>query len=117
MYQKSFLVCYKVYLESRRLEILSFIMVIREGSAKYSGTGCKIILKVTDLPIFGTSFLIVLFGSFGGERNARSFEDTERTVPGLKQLFLTSLFEWANASGHYHFISVHEMLSSCCFSL
>ena len=45
MYQKSFLVCYKVYLESRRLEILSFIMVIREGSAKYSGTGCKIILN------------------------------------------------------------------------
>ena len=51
------------------------------------------------------------------ERNARSFEDTERTVPGLKQFFLTSLFEWANASGHYHFLSVHEMLSSCCFSL
>ena len=51
------------------------------------------------------------------ERNARSFEDTERTVPGLKQFFLTSLFEWANASGHYHFLSIHEMLSSCCFSL
>ena len=51
------------------------------------------------------------------ERNAQSFEDTERSVLGLKQFFLNSLFEWANASGHYHFLSIHEMLSSCCFSL
>ena len=51
------------------------------------------------------------------EQNAQSFEDTERTAPGLKQFFLNSLFEWVNASGHYHFLSVYELINFCQFSL
>ena len=51
------------------------------------------------------------------ERNARFFEDGERTAQGLKQFFLNSLFDWVNASGNYHFTSLYELINFYQFSL
>jgi hypothetical protein len=47
------------------------------------------------------------------EQKVRSFEDIERLNQELKQSFLTVLFEWANASGHFHFHSLYELINSC----
>ncbi len=51
------------------------------------------------------------------ERNARSFEDIEHSNQELKQSFLIVLFEWANASGLFHFHSLYELINSCQFPL
>ncbi len=52
------------------------------------------------------------------EQNARrSFEDIERSTQELKQSFLTILFEWANASGLFHFHSLYELINSCQLTL
>jgi hypothetical protein len=64
-------------------------------------------------------------GSFGGsemrviwrERNAWSFEDSDRTAQELKQFFFISLFEWVNALGHFHFTSLYELINFCQFTL
>ena len=47
------------------------------------------------------------------ERNARSFEDLEHSTQELKQSFLTVLFNWANASGLFHFHSLYKLINSC----
>jgi hypothetical protein len=51
------------------------------------------------------------------ERNARSFEDIERSTQEIKQFFLTVLLEWTNASRPLHFTSIFELINSCQLSL
>ena len=47
------------------------------------------------------------------ERNARSFEDTEKSTQDPKQFFLTMLFAWVNATDIFHFNSLDELINSC----
>ncbi len=50
------------------------------------------------------------------ERNARSFEDTEKPTQDLKQFFLSMLFAWVNATD-IHLNSLDELIISCQFCL
>jgi hypothetical protein len=50
------------------------------------------------------------------ERNARSFEDTEKLTQDLKQFFLSMLFAWVNATD-IHLNSLDELINSCQFCL
>jgi hypothetical protein len=51
------------------------------------------------------------------ERNARSFEDLEKTIQELKQFFLSMLLEWVNASDISHFNSLYELINFCQLTL
>ena len=52
-----------------------------------------------------------------GERNARSFEDSEKMIQELKQCFLSMLLEWVNASDISHFNSLYELIIFCQLTL
>ena len=47
------------------------------------------------------------------ERNARTFEDLEKSTQELKQCFLSMLLEWVNASDISHFSSLYELINFC----
>ena len=51
------------------------------------------------------------------ERNARSFNDSEKSIQDLKQCFLSLLLAWANASGPSHFNSIYELIIFCQLTL
>jgi hypothetical protein len=47
----------------------------------------------------------VLCGAYGCERNARTFNGEEKSVPALKFSFLQSLFEWLKVTNLVTFCS------------
>ena len=47
------------------------------------------------------------------ERNARTFEGSEKSIVDLKLSFLQSLFEWMTVSGLFSFANLFEMFDSC----
>jgi hypothetical protein len=49
------------------------------------------------------------------ERNARHFEDCERSVVDLKLLFFQTLYEWVNSLGVFSINSIVEWIDHCCF--
>jgi hypothetical protein len=49
------------------------------------------------------------------ERNARTFNGEETSVPALKFSFLQSLFEWSTASNLIYSNSMSDMLDICSF--
>ena len=49
------------------------------------------------------------------ERNTCIFDGNERSIHELKLLFFQTLFDWANATGAFTFISLLDMLDFCTF--
>jgi hypothetical protein len=49
------------------------------------------------------------------ERNARHFEDCERSIVDLKLLFFQTLYEWVNSLGFFSINSITELIDHCCF--
>ena len=49
------------------------------------------------------------------ERNARHFEDCERSVLDLKLLFFQTLYEWVVSLGLFSINSIVELIDHCCF--
>ena len=49
------------------------------------------------------------------EWNARHFEDSERTISGLKLLFFQALLEWVAGSGAFAIHSIWELIDLCTF--
>ena len=49
------------------------------------------------------------------ERNTCIFDGNERSIHELKLLFFQTLFDWANATGVFTFISLLDMLDFCTF--
>ena len=49
------------------------------------------------------------------ERNACTFEGSERSIHDLKLSFFQALFVWINASGVFTFNSLADLLDSCTF--
>ena len=47
------------------------------------------------------------------ERNALTFEGTERSIQDLKMSFFQTLFGWMNASGNFLFCSFSDLLDRC----
>ena len=49
------------------------------------------------------------------ERNTCIFDGNERSIHALKLFFFQTLFDWANATGVFTFISLLDMLDFCTF--
>ena len=49
------------------------------------------------------------------ERNARHFEDCERSVVDLKLPFFQTLYAWVNSLGVLSINSIMELIDHCCF--
>ena len=49
------------------------------------------------------------------ERNARHFEDCERSVVDLKLLFFQTLYEWVYSLGLFSINSTMDLIDLCCF--
>jgi hypothetical protein len=49
------------------------------------------------------------------ERNARHFEDCERSVADLKLLFFQTLYEWVYSLGLFSINSTMDLIDHCCF--
>jgi hypothetical protein len=49
------------------------------------------------------------------ERNARHFEDSERSIVDLKLLFFQTLYEWVNSLGFCSINSITELIDYCSF--
>jgi endonuclease/exonuclease/phosphatase family metal-dependent hydrolase len=49
------------------------------------------------------------------ERNARHFEDCERSIVDLKMLFFRTLYEWVFSLGLFSINSVMDLIEHCCF--
>ena len=49
------------------------------------------------------------------ERNTHTLDGNERSIHELKLLFFQTLFDWANATGVFTFISLLDMLDFCTF--
>jgi hypothetical protein len=69
----------------------------------------------TDVLLPGGLCLIVLFGAFGGEGNARHFEVSKRTILELKLFFLQNLYEWVEALGLFPIHFFVELIDICTF--
>ena len=63
---------------------------------------------------YGTACLMWLTWK---EHNARTFEDTERTLDLLKSLLTRTLFEWSHIWGFTHCTSLLDFINSISFSL
>jgi hypothetical protein len=49
------------------------------------------------------------------ERNARHFEDCERSIVDLKMLFFQTLYEWVFSLGLFSINSIMDLIDHCCF--
>jgi hypothetical protein len=49
------------------------------------------------------------------ERNARHFEDCERSIADLKLLFFQTLYEWVYSLGVFSINSTMDLIDHCCF--
>ena len=49
------------------------------------------------------------------ERNARHFEDSERSIVDLKLLFFQTLYGWVNSLGFCSINSITELIDYCTF--
>ena len=49
------------------------------------------------------------------ERNSRSFEDNERSMPDLELFFFRILLDWLSALQNQSFSSLLDLLESCNF--
>jgi hypothetical protein len=49
------------------------------------------------------------------ERNARHFEDSDRSIVDLKLLFFQTLYEWVNSLGFCSINSITELIDYCSF--
>ena len=56
-----------------------------------------------------------LMGCFWREKNSRSFEDTESSMPDLKLFFFRTLLDWLSAMRNLSLFSIVDLLDLCNF--
>ena len=56
---------------------------------------------------------LCLIGCIWKERNSRSFEDIERSMPDLKLLFFQTLLDWFSVWRNQPFSSILDLLDFC----
>ena len=90
-----------------------------EGDAKDSSLSTFYMVELVGHSFFqcleyGT---VCLMGLTWKEHNARTFEDTKRTLDLLKSLLTRTLFEWSCIWGFTHCTSLLDFINSISFSL